>query len=264
MGSGGFQLSKYYFDCVTPAGDAIIAYAANLNWQGLVLSYASTLIAPMDGAPYSNTSLERFVLPRGDATGLNWEHAGLEFRGRWASTDPRLQQDLLTTDDGVVAWNCQAHRAGASIACGNRAFEGLGYVEHLRLTLAPWRLPIHCLRWGRFISATDSLVWIQWRGPRPLDLLFHNGVMVPAATIEDRRVCGPNFALEMPRPRVLRDGSLLTTALASLQRFASFFPRSILQTQETKWLSQATLRTPAGDSSGFAIHELVLFSEGAA
>jgi len=262
MGNTGFQLSKHYFDCVSPAGDAVIAYAATLDWLGITVCYASILFAPLHSTPKSTTSLEPFQPPRLDPVSLSWQHASLGFRGQWSVDSLPIQRDLLTTPAGTVTWNCRAHRATATVLFADRTFTGLGYVEHLGLTLAPWQLPIRNLRWGRFISPTDSLIWLQWRGPHPLDLLFHNGKLVPAATtIDDVHITAPPFALEMSPPRILRDGSLMTTALASVPSLAALFPRSILRTRETKWLSSATLQSPAGSSTGFAIHELVAFPE---
>ena len=265
MGKTGFRLSKHYFDCVTPAGDALIAYAATLKWHGLSISYASILQAPPLGSAFSATSLDRFQSPQCDATGLTWQHAALRFRGHWSAEAPPIHRDLLTTPDGGVTWTCLAHHATATLQYGPQTLSGLGYVEHLNLTLAPWQLPIDTLRWGRFLSPTDSLVWLQWRGPHPLDLLLHNGDVVPAAAaVDDRHVAAPPLALDMPASRKLRDGSLLTTAFDSVPHLAKLFPRSILGAHETKWLSPATLQTPAGSSTGWAIHERVTFGKHAA
>jgi hypothetical protein len=265
MGKVGFRLSKYYLDCVTSAGDAVIAYAATLKWHGLSVSYASILCAPPNSTACSTVSLEHFRSPHSDSTGISWQHAALGFRGRWsidADAAP-IQRDLLVTQDGAVTWTCLAHHASATIRYGQRTLTGLGYVEHLQLTLAPWQIPIDCLRWGRFLSPTDSLVWLQWRGTHPLDLLWHNGEDVSAsATIDDRRVTASHLALDMPAPQRLRDGSLLNTVFASVPRLAALFPGSILRARQTKWLSPATFQTPAGVSAGLAIHELVTFVEG--
>jgi hypothetical protein len=51
----------------------------------------------------------------------------------------------------------------SSIGHGD-AFEGLGYVERLRLTLPLSKLPFRTLRWGRHVSTRHSLIWIDWAG----------------------------------------------------------------------------------------------------
>lgn len=263
MADKTFQLSKCYLDCVTAGGDAIIAYAADLHWGAIHVRCASILCAPVNAAPSTTVSLRPFEFPNADSTGIMWEHPSLDFCGHWSIRAPAIQRDLFTEPRGGVTWNCLTHHAQAQVRCGTRSVVGLGYVERLHLTLEPWRLPIDVLRWGRFVSSTDSLVWIQWRGSHPLDLLFHNGLAVsPATQINTRQLIAPGLALELSPPRTLRDGSLLTTALSSLQKLAALLPVSILQTTETKWLSKATLKTAAGASTGHAIHELVTFPRG--
>jgi hypothetical protein len=133
-------------------------------------------------------------------------------------------------------------------------------VEHLRLSLAPWRLPIHQLRWGRFINATDALVWIDWRGPHNRQVVYYNGAAVSAQTIGDREVVwgGGEAVLGLEPSAILREGPLGATALAVLPNLDRLFPARMLKVRERKWLSRATLRRPGRpDSTGMAIHEVV-------
>jgi hypothetical protein len=64
----------------------------------------------------------------------------------------------------MIRWHCVCPNADATIRIGDDTVQGLGYAEHLTMTLKPWRLPFDELRWGRFLSAADTLIWIQWRG----------------------------------------------------------------------------------------------------
>jgi hypothetical protein len=133
-------------------------------------------------------------------------------------------------------------------------------VEHLRLSIPPWRLPISRLRWGRFISATDFLVWIDWCGAYNRRIVYLNGAAVGTDSIADSEVvlAGGDAALSLDCGAVLRQGPLGATALAVLPDLDRLFPASILNVHERKWLSRGVLRQPGRpDSVGMAIHEVV-------
>jgi hypothetical protein len=129
----------------------------------------------------------------------------------------------------------------------------------LRLTVAPWKLPIKRLRWGRFVNATDTVVWIDWSGTFVRRDVFWNGRSVDAREIGDTEIVFEDgWVMSLDRGAVLRDGILGATALAVIPNLNRLFPDSILNMRECKWLSRAVLRR-AGmpDSVGMAIHEVV-------
>jgi hypothetical protein len=133
-------------------------------------------------------------------------------------------------------------------------------VEHLRLTIPPWRLPIRELRWGRFVNARDALVWIDWRGPYERQLVYYNGSPVRASTISEHEIrFGDSGAvLSFETSTILREGALGDTALSVLPNLKRLFPESLLGIRESKWLSRAVLRqADQADSVGMAIHEVV-------
>ena len=205
MSDHGLQLNKYYFDCVTDVGDALIAYSAELRWRGVRLSYASVLAAPSAGEVSCAVSMRRGPPPQADVSGIAWCHAGLGVEGRWDLAGPAIRRELLSGDEGTIVWSCLSDGATATIACRGDQFVGKGYAEHLLLTIPPWRLPFDLLRWGRFIGDSDRLVWIQWRGRQNLDLLYHNGQELRAEAIEDKRVSSHDNTLELVDSRVLRN-----------------------------------------------------------
>jgi hypothetical protein len=136
--------------------------------------------------------------------------------------------------------------------------QGFGYAERLDLTVAPWKITIGELQWGRFLSATDSLVWIRTGGAQRTTIAVHNGQDVRLSHIEPESVrleSGP--ALELDCGRTLRTGRLSDTVLPAAPVLERFFPRSILNLRETKWCSHATLTTKDRTSTGWAIHEVV-------
>src|SRR5262249_41246921 len=136
---------------------------------------------------------------------------------------------------------------------------GLGYAEHLTMTIPPWQLPIENLRWGRFISASDWAVWIDWQGEFSRRIVYLNGKKVSTLALEDEQVKFEDGALlAMDRSLVIRDGPLGTTALSGIPGLNKTFPARILQVNECKWRSRGRLQLPDGATvEGWVIHERV-------
>ncbi len=136
--------------------------------------------------------------------------------------------------------------------------QGLGYVERLEMTIAPWKLPIDELRWGRFLSDSDSLVWIDWKGSHSCRIVLQNGILSSATNIGDGEITlSGNSSLRIAEGDLLRKGALGKTALAIIPGLKRLFPSKILNVQECKWRSRAELRCADSCSSGWAIHEVV-------
>jgi hypothetical protein len=254
-----FTLSKWYADCVTPAGDALILYSAQLGWRAAAIPYTSLLIHPAHGPTRMHYSLRRQT-PPGDLDGaIRWKDTAWQTDAAWSDRGTPLFETLLDLPEGRLEWSCIAPRCSARFRIGGGEFHGWGYVEQLRLTIPPWRMPLQCLRWGRFVNATDSLVWIDWTGPSERRVVYCNGTPVRALRIDDHRIVLPGDAvLSLENPTVLREGRLGSTALSVLPNLQHLFPARLLDMRECKWLSRAVLRRPGlPDSHGMAIHEVV-------
>jgi hypothetical protein len=141
------------------------------------------------------------------------------------------------------------------------ALSGLGYAERLTLDLAPWRLPITELRWGRWIAADGgrSMVWIDWRGSRPLTAVFVDGVRAAASTVADDRIVAEDAVLVLTGQRTLHRRSL-GDVIGAAGPLSRVFPATWLEVQDCKWMSTGTLH-PAGarPETGWVIHEHVRF-----
>jgi hypothetical protein len=256
-----FELSKWYADCISVQGDAVIIYHAELRWRAATLHYASLLIHRVGSPARSLCSLRRRPAPALQTDQIVWESPDWRAAGIWRDLSPRHENVLFASESGSVAWNCLAPRAAAAVEIDSElAIKGWGYAEHLRLSLAPWRLPIRRLRWGRFVNATDALVWIDWSGPYNTRVVYLNGSSVSATEIGDSElVLAENTAvLTLDTGTVLRDGLLGATALSVIPQIERLFPASVLNIRECKWLSRAVLRRPGRpDSIGMAVHEVV-------
>ena len=142
----------------------------------------------------------------------------------------------------------------------NQNIIGLGYTEKLKMTLRPWQLPFNQLRWGRFLSADYSIVWVKVSGDSRLNLLYLNGIQKNDALITDEQIALNNgdLLLVFSNKVVLREGTLISTALANIPGLNSVFPKNILNIYEKKWRSKGVLKE--GNkiiAKGWVIHEVV-------
>ena len=257
----GFELSKWYADCVTDAGEAAILYQATMRIAGIPIHYESLLTKMRGSEAGAVYSLRRYSEPQVEESEIGWSSRALGAKGRWTERGTGQTETLYASGDGSLEWNCMAPRAAATVDVSDSVrLRGWGYVEHLRLTVVPWRLPIRRLRWGRFVNATDALVWIDWEGPYTKRVVYMNGRIVEASVVEDDRVVLKDGTgeLRMEASEVIRDGRLGETALAVIPRLETMFPDSALNIRERKWLSRAVLRCEGREvSAGMAIHEVV-------
>src|ERR1035441_10455134 len=168
-----FELSKWYGDCISQCGDLRIAYSARVRYGHLKVAYSSLL----DGEAASHSLRRARIEDEGQT--LSWAAPGLS--ANWTRQDAELRATVFESAEGAVEWRCAIPKGGASM----NEISGLGYAEHVRMTIAPWKLPIRTLRWGRFLTPHTTLIWIDWQGPFTTRLVFLNGQRVLAETLDD-------------------------------------------------------------------------------
>jgi len=254
-----FSLSKWYLDCVGESGDAAILYRASLRWGVLRLQYGAALVGPSTGKPTHRYTLRPESEPIAAADGtINWSCERLGARGTWTRRASPIKRTLLNGDQGGIDWHCLCPRADAVVQIGEHVVRGSGYVEHLTMTLKPWQLPLDELRWGRFLSPDDAMVWIGWGGASPRTWAWVNGSEARDATITAHGVEMPSHgvALTVGGGRVLRTGQLAKTALQPLRAAAVLIPRW-RRASETKWVARGTVTSPHRMINGWVVHEVV-------
>lgn len=253
-----FRLSKWYLDCVTDAGNTSIAYVGDLDW-GPIHFYFSSLLHSTGSEVKQQNSLRKPALPAISGDELSWGSTRFDFSAAWHSLSIELCQTIFKNAEGCVVWRCLMPLA--RVRTGNDS--GLGYVECLTMTIAPWKIPIKNLRWGRFCSYSDWIVWIDWRGEFSKCIVYLNGERVPCATIEDGQITFENESrLALDRSLTLRKGTLGSNALSSIPGVSKTFPARLLQVSECKWRSRARLERPGrAPVEGWAIHEIVSWPE---
>ncbi|MCA8963334.1 MAG: hypothetical protein H6838_13665 [Planctomycetes bacterium] len=252
-----FRLHKWFFDCVTPQGEALVVYVATLRWGIVRLGYSATL-SHRGGGTRSRTRIGRAPAPQRLDDGFALTVPRLDLRGTWRGALRSQARELWRSPRGVVTWNCHLPSAEVEVQFAGRRLLGTGYVEHLALEVAPWFLPIDELRWGRWHGGGRSVVWIQWRGPHPLRLCLVDGEPVEAGPVEDEGFdLGDGMQLRLGAGTVLRTGELGRTVLAEHVLRWLPLPRAVKNMQETKWLARGTLIDGDATIDGAALHEVV-------
>jgi hypothetical protein len=186
---------------------------------------------------------------------LRWWSQALHIDGEWRADAPEIHETIFASDAGSIEWHCLMPRAQTCV----HQVAGLGYAERLDMTIAPWKLPIRILRWGRFVTLSDWIVWIDWLGDFTRRIVYRNGEMACASLLDDDRIEFRDGArLTMDRSLVLRDGPLGATALAVIPGVQDTFPARLLRVSECKWRSRGRLDRPGMPPvEGWAIHERV-------
>jgi hypothetical protein len=258
-----FSLEKYYADLVTADGQYFIGYSARLRLGRVELSYAATLHHPAMTGISTGPVLASHDMPIVDDSGLAWSNPVLGFDGRWRPLTPATKLVLHKTSKGLVEWNCQqpAARVQLQTKTGEQ-YDGLGYVEFLNLTIPPWQLGLRNLFWGRFISASHSVVWIEWQGKHPLTVLICNGQRMSNVQICEKKIKCAEFVLNFEGEATIRRGSLGESFISKIPSAIKDARIEFLGGREQKFLSRGKLQFEDGSqSTGWVIHERVSWSK---
>ncbi len=258
-----FLLTKWYLDCAAENGDTVILYVADLRWNAIRVHYGS-LLTVFEGRVGSSSSLRGGAAPavQDRKIAINLPHLNIE--GTWQALRSPIQRTVFEGQHGSVEWHCLQPMSQVDLLFrGTTRLAGRGYAECLTLSVLPWKLPLTELHWGRFISDQDALVWIDWRGPHQQRVVFHNGKECQVESITESEIvlAGSDTRLELDRGLVLRQGRLGDTVFPGVSRLARLLPRSMLSVNECKWRSRGLMHSSGAESSGYAIHEVVKWTD---
>jgi len=253
-----FRLDKWYLDAVSDTGDVVILYWARLKWGPFRLFYGASLHGPQSEKPLHRHTFRPGAAPVVKDGVVEWSCRKLDVSGAWSSRLDGIACVLTDEQQGLIRWKCVHPSANARVRIGGDGIEGLGYVEHLTMTLKPWQLPFRELRWGRFLAPSVSLVWIQWRGSTPKTWVWLNGLERRHVKVSDNRVeiADGGIVLDLQNNAVIRSGFLNTTALRATRMLSALVP-GWRSAHQTKWLAQGTLSLPDKTERGWAVHEVV-------
>ncbi len=247
---------KWYWDCVTDAGEAAIVYCADLHWRGMHARLGSVLESGPEEDACTRTSLGRYKIER-SSDEIALDYPRLKVAGSWRALCSPFQRTVYEEAGGSIVWNCLQPGSRVKMRSGEREFEGLGYAECLTVTVAPWRLPLRQLRWGRFVSAGHSLAWVDWQGEHIASFAVADGIECDLRSVSESKVATQSGTLEIGEGISLRGGRLRSTILPGAATLKRLFPASVFNIREQKWKSRGTLAQGEETSHGWVIHEVV-------
>lgn len=262
---GNFCLIKWYLDFVDDKGVAMIFYAAHLTWYGMSVKYASWLEAAPEIAVKLKQSFRNVQLPLQNDESITWQHPVFGISGTWHGREKQLQTRLVDMPEGFLDWNCFQPASEVVLNINGKVRTGKGYAEQLILTVPPWLIPMHTLRWGRFLSKENNLVWIELKEDTSKQWLWWNGEKQTHADITDDYIHIPykNFHLALDRNVILESEKKISAVVGKLIQYLPGFKNNIpikfLMADEHKWLSNGTLLDTNTIDHGTVIHELVNF-----
>lgn len=266
LSGGNFHLSKWFLDFVGGNREAMIFYAAKLTWYGWSTTYTSWLSYDAISGVRLKSRFRNIQVPQIKDKLITWENTKFGLSGIWESLAEMIEARIFDSEEGYLDWKCYQPASKVKLRINDRILEGRGYAEQLVLTVPPWKIPMNELRWGRFGSDENNLVWIELREKEKQQWLWLNGDKIESCIIEDDHVSLPDMdlVLHLDRGVVLESEKKIFSVVQKLIHYIPGFnkviPISFLMADETKWLSKGQLQTPNKTlSNGMAIHELVNF-----
>ena len=183
----------------------MIFYAATLKWQGLQVSYTSWLHHhPAEGTRLLSR-LRHVQMPVREGSLISWADPGFGVSGTWTSRSPMVEDRIFDSEEGYLDWHCYQPASDVRLTVNGKSLEGRGYAEQLIMTVPTWKIPMDELRWGRFGSDEDTLIWIELREKEKKQWLWHNGEKIADAVIEDDHIVIPErkLVLDLDRSVIL-------------------------------------------------------------
>ena len=177
--------------------------------------------------------------------------------------DPIIRSLYKDSENNELIWNCHHPKALAEIIYNGNIYKGFGYAETLFSPIKPWNLPIDELRWGRFLSDSYTLIWINWKGKYPVNKIFFNGIEYNDAIFEnDIIIFGDGtYQLKFSEIQLIRKGKL-SGLFSKMTLLKIFFNRRILNTVEIKYKAKTTFsKNSVFLSNGWSLFEIVTWGK---
>jgi hypothetical protein len=255
-----FRLNKWYFDCTTAAGDAVIGYSAALRYGFLAFNYGALLIKKA----HERAAVQHQSFHAGPITqtpqGIAWRNRALDVRGLWSDGQGSGEVVILDGESGKIQWECLMFNAKADLVCQGESFQGVGYVEKLETTVRPWQFPFQELRWGRFIShdRAQHATWIDLRGSLTRNWIWVNGEQLTGTVGDERVDCGA-ASLQLQAPQTVRRDDVATMLLGRFHWAGRLLPKGLRKIAENKMIRPGHLLSGGSETDGWSIDEVVLW-----
>lgn len=250
-----FHLRKWYMDMTTDNGACYIGYHAEIRFRKLRFGFTQHVFINEAGKRFQETVFRRADAPQLKHNTLHWKNR--QYSGCWKNRQPGFSQTLFENKNGFIRWHVQQPLATVRLESPHGVLYGMGYSEQLEMTLPPWQLPVQELRWGRFVSEFDSVVWVNWAGKQPLQLICCNGELLTGAQFTDERISQTGFQLDMQNNHSIRSGEVGNTVFKGAGLLRMLVPVKAFLTHEQKWLGTGQLHAGNTTTNGLIIHERV-------
>jgi hypothetical protein len=205
------RLIKRYFDLIAPDGEFLIAYDAAARLSVGSVRYRA-LLSSIPALARRRVTLEGAVAP------ADRFPEALRFRDALAWRVGRSEPPHgVEARAGPIAWRLDSIGAPVQVACAGALIEGAGYSETVKLDVAPWRIGVTRVRWGRFVGERHWGVWNVVEGEWPLAIGALDGAVCrePVAG-EDRVELGAGRIELGASVRAVHSGDVLDAELSSL------------------------------------------------
>jgi hypothetical protein len=236
----------------------LICYAARVRYGLLGFSYGARMTKAPQGDLIQRQSLSFGHAEQTDGA-IALHNSRLKIQGRWTGGSPIARTTLVDLPAGPIEWECLSANAVVSAQIDGQPLEGTGYVERLRMTVPPWRLPFTVLRWGRYISADsrDRVVWIDMIGELNRSWIWLNADDAVSGIVDERgvRTDAAELAFETSRP--IRSENVARSLLGPLEFLKRLLPRTLRAVAEEKQVASCTLVVDGTTSRGTSISEVV-------
>lgn len=260
-----FFLEKWFLDLVTEAGETQIFYAAHLRWRAISLQYASWLWLFKSQKTGQKSRLRNVQLPILTNNSIKYSDAPYRVEGTWIANAGSIKALIFESDEGNIEWTCFQPSSTVYLKVNDTEWKGLGYVEKIKIPFYPWKMPIQQLRWGRFVSAKDYLVWIELKSETTKQWVWYNGEKMQKGILSDQEISIPekHILLQFTDTTIIESEKKIYNVVKKIFRFLPGFykliPTGFLMADENKWRSRGILKNKNTCTEGWVIHELVNF-----
>jgi hypothetical protein len=221
--------------------------------------YSGLIFCDVEGFITEKSALRKTKKPVIDKT-IQFNHDFLKTSVSLKRVDDAIIRTFFKdSENNELKWDCHHPKALAEIIYNGNIYKGYGYAETLFSTIKPWNLPIDELRWGRFLSDSYTVIWINWLGKDPVNKIFINGIEFNDAIFKnDIIIFGDGtYQLKFSERQLIRKGKLSTLFLKMIL-LKMFLNRRFLNTIEIKYKARTSFsKNSELLSNGWSIFEIV-------
>jgi hypothetical protein len=258
-----FKIEKFYLDCIDETGNCFIVYWAKVEFLLARFVYSGLLFCDNEGSSIVKSSFRTIPRPVINKT-IYLNNRNFKIDLRLKGIDDPISLILYNDcDNNELIWNCHHPKSLAEIEYNGTKYKGYGYAETLISFIKPWDLPIGELRWGRFLSDTDTLIWINWKGSYAINKIFLNSFEFNDAIFEKDNIIFGNgiYHLQFSDIHVIRKGKI-SRLFSKMPHMKIFFNRKILGTVEVKFKAKTILnKNSILLSKGWSLFEIVTWGK---